>query len=165
VTRAALTTPAGRPAGVGDPGPRTRARLAGVLAAVAGIGAAIAAYLTYTKLGGGVPICGPLGGCETVQTSEYSTVLGVPVSAFGLAYSLTVLTAVAAWWRSGDRRLVMGAYLLGLIGVVAVAYLVFLQLAVIHAICAWCMAYDATVVVGFVGAAVAYRRTVPPDGQ
>jgi uncharacterized membrane protein len=150
--------PSANAEGVLDSGPATRTRSAAVLAAIAVFGIVVALYLTYVKLSGGVPICGPLGGCETVQTSEYSTVLGIPVSAFGLAYSTLMLGLVGGWWRSGDRRFLMGAYMLGLTGVVAVAYLVFLQVAVIHAVCAWCMAFDASVVVGFVATAVAYRR-------
>lgn len=151
-------TPSAIAEGVLDSGPAARARTAAVLAAIAAFGVAVASYLTYVKLSGGVPVCGPLGGCETVQTSEYSTVLGIPVSVFGLAYSITMLALVGGWWRTGDRRLLMGAYVLGLSGVVAVAYLVFLQVAVIHALCAWCVAFDASVVVGFGATVVAYRR-------
>jgi uncharacterized membrane protein len=136
-----------------------RGRTAAVLGAIAAIGAAIALYLTVVKLTGGVPTCGPLAGCETVQTSVYSTLFGIPVSLFGLAYQLTMLGLVLGWWRTGDRRALLGAYLLGLTGLLVVGYLVYLQLAVIGAICTWCMAFDTTVVLGFVGAVIAYVRS------
>jgi uncharacterized membrane protein len=152
-------TPSATAEGVLDVTPATRTRASAVLAAIAVFGIAVASYLTYVKLSGGVPLCGPLGGCETVQTSEYSTVLGIPVSAFGLAYSITMLALVGGWWRSGDRRFLMGAYALGLTGVIVVACLVFLQIAVIHAVCAWCMAFDASVVLGFIATVIAYRRS------
>jgi uncharacterized membrane protein len=158
-------TPSATAGGVVAIAPATRTRAAAVLAAIAVFGIAVASYLTYVKLSGGVPLCGPLAGCETVQTSEYSTVLGIPVSAFGLAYSITMLALVGGWWRSGDRRFLMGAYMIGLTGVVAVAYLVFLQLAVIHAVCAWCMAFDASVVLGFVATVIAYRRSGSASGR
>jgi uncharacterized membrane protein len=132
-----------------------------VLATIASIGAVIATYLTIVKLTGGVPTCGPLAGCETVQSSQYSTLLGIPISAFGLAYQLAMLALVLGWFRTGDRRALLGAYLLGLTGVIVAAYLVYLQVAVIGAICTWCVAFDTTVVLGFVGAVVAYARSTP----
>jgi uncharacterized membrane protein len=111
------------------------------------------------KLTGGVPACGPLAGCETVQTSDYSTILGIPVSVFGLAYQLTILGLVLAWWRTGERRALMATYALGLVGVAFAAYLVYLQLFVIGAVCTWCAAFDALVIAGFVASVVTYVRT------
>jgi uncharacterized membrane protein len=136
-----------------------RGRYAAVLVAIALFGLAVAGYLTFVKLTGGTVVCGPLGGCETVQTSEYSTVLGIPVSVYGMGYATAVLAAVLVWWRTGDRRALLVTYLLGLLGTMAVAYLVYLQLFVIQALCVWCMAFDTSVVVGFVAAIVVYRRT------
>ena len=113
--------------------------------AIAAIGLAISAYLTVTKLAGGSPICGPLQGCETVDASAYSTILGIPTAAYGIAYSLTLIVATAAWWRSGDRRILLAAYALSLIGVVMEGFFVYLQVAVIHAVCVWCAGYGLTV--------------------
>jgi len=149
---------AGGTAAVVDATTAVRGRYAAVLAGIALFGLAVAGYLTWVKVSGGTVVCGPLGGCETVQTSEYSTVLGIPVSVYGMGYMVGVLAAVLAWWRTGDRRALLGTYVLGLLGTMAVAYLVYLQLFVIHAICAWCMAFDTTVVAGFIAAIVIYRR-------
>ncbi len=132
-----------------------------MLATIAAIGAVIAAYLTVVKLAGGVPTCGPLAGCETVQTSSYSTLFGIPISAFGLGYQLAMLALVVGWFRTGDRRALLGAYVLGLTGVIVAAYLIYLQVAVIGAICTWCVAFDTTVVLGFLGAVAAYARSSP----
>jgi uncharacterized membrane protein len=137
----------------------TRGRYAAILAGIALAGTAIAAYLTWVKLTGGVPACGPLAGCETVQTSDYSTIMGIPVSVLGLAYQLTILALVVTWWRTGDRRALMATYALGLVGVAFAAYLVYLQLFVIGAVCTWCAAFDALVVAGFIAAVVTYVRT------
>lgn len=131
-----------------------------VMLAIAVIGLAIAAYLTVTKLAGGSPICGPLQGCETVDASVYSSILGVPTAAFGILYSLTLLVATAAWWRMADRRFLLAAYALSLAGVVVEAFFVYLQVAVIHAVCVWCAAYGLTVVAGFVANIIALRRPV-----
>ena len=49
---------------------------------VAGVG--IAGYLTYVHYAGLHPICGISHGCETVQTSVYSNLFGIPVALLGL---------------------------------------------------------------------------------
>ena len=47
-----------------------------ILAVLDLIGLCIALYLSLVELGGGVPYCGPLHGCETVALSEYSRIWG-----------------------------------------------------------------------------------------
>ena len=136
-----------------------RRRVGLTLAVLATAGLLIAAYLAAVKLTGGIPVCGPLRGCETVNTSPYSELLGIPVALFGVLFSALVLVAALAWWRTGDRRALYAAYGLGLAGMVAMAYLTYLELFVIGAVCVWCVAYAVTVVAGWVGAALALRGT------
>jgi len=146
-----------------QPGPARwpfRVRRAGLLGALlAAFGAAIAGYLTVVKLAGELPVCGPLHGCETVATSPYSEILGIPVAIFGVGLSLAIVALDLAWWRTGDRRALLGAYGLGLAGVVVVGYLTALELFVIHAVCAWCAAYAGLMVLGWLSTAVAMRRS------
>lgn len=125
---------------------------------VALVGSAISAYLLIVKLGGGTAVCPIGGGCETVQDSVYATILGVPVAALGLGYSLAVAFAGFVWWRTGERRALVAAYILGIVGTLFEAYLVYLELFVIEAVCAWCVAYGVTVIGGLVLAALAMRR-------
>jgi uncharacterized membrane protein len=134
-------------------------RLALVLAALAGVGLAIAAYLTIRKLAGEAPVCVVGGGCEVVDASPYSVILGIPTAAFGVAWSGFALAAALTWRRSGDRRVLLALYAGGLIATIVEAYLVYLQLFVIQALCTWCVAYGATVVLGWMGAVVAVRST------
>jgi uncharacterized membrane protein len=128
------------------------------------IGLVVAAYLAITKLTGGAPVCGPLQGCETVASSEYSEVFGVPVAVFGVGFSIALAAFAAAWWRWSDRRALLGAYALGLLGTLVVAGLTYLELFVIHAVCVYCVAYAVTVVSGFLLAVVA-MRTSPESGS
>jgi uncharacterized membrane protein len=134
-----------------------RLGIAGILIALAG--AAIAGYLTLVKLAGELPVCGPLHGCETVATSSYSDLGGIPTAAFGVGLSLLLAGAQLRWWRLGDRRGALVAYGIGLAGLVVVAYLTYLELFVIGAICAWCVAYAITIVGGWIVAALALRET------
>jgi uncharacterized membrane protein len=128
------------------------------IAIVAAVGVAISAYLLIVHVAGGVPVCGPGGGCEAVQTSPYSELFGVPVAAFGVVFSTVVLLAGIVWLRRRDRRALYVAYALGLLGTLMEAYFVYLQLAVIKATCPWCLGYGVTVVLGLVLAGLAVRR-------
>jgi len=129
-------------------------QLAGAIA-----GVIIAGYLAAIRLAGGLPVCVPGGGCETVALSEYSSLFGVPVAVLGLGYSIVLATTVVGWLVIGSRRPLYAAYALGLFGVVFVTYLTYLELFVIHAVCAWCVAYAISIVVTFVATAAAVWRT------
>jgi uncharacterized membrane protein len=134
-----------------------RSRLAVALGVVGVIGLGISLYLSWTKLTGALPICGPSGGCETVDSSPYSVVAGIPVALFGVLNSAAVVVLAAWWARTRSRRAAYGAYALGLTGTLIEAYLVYLELFVIHAICIWCVAYGITVVLGFAIAVLMVR--------
>lgn len=128
-----------------------------ILVAVAGL--AIAGYLLATRLLGGPPVCVVGSGCDEVQSSEYATVLGIPVAAYGVAFSSAVAVAGIAWLRAGDRRALFAAWGLGIVGTLGAAYLTYLELFVIEAICSWCVAYAVSVVAGLVLAGLALRAT------
>jgi uncharacterized membrane protein len=68
-----------------------------------------------------------------------------------------------AWWRTADRRALLGAYGLGLLGCFVVAGLTYLELFVIHAVCIYCVTFAVTVVAGFLVAAATVRRTPEAD--
>jgi len=137
----------------------TAGRSGPVSAGLALVGLLIAGYLAWTRLSGGLPVCGPLHGCETVALSPYSELFGIPVALFGLAFSAVLTGLAVAWWRRADRRALIGLYGLGLLGVLFVAYLTYLELFVIGAICVWCAGYAVSVVVGWIVAALALRRS------
>ena len=129
-----------------------------LLVAIDVVGLVIAAYLATVELGGGVPYCGPLRGCETVAQSEYSRIAGVPVAVYGVVLTLLMLGLALAWIRTSAPRLLDAIYGLSLIGVMFEAYFLFLELFVIHAVCVWCTAYGVTVVARFVVAWWLWRR-------
>jgi uncharacterized membrane protein len=137
----------------------TRRTLGPAITIATAAGLAIAAYLLVTRLTGGLPACGGYGGCDVVALSEYATFLGLPVALYGVGFSTVTLALSLAWWRGGDRRALLAAYGLGLLGVIAVAYLTYLELFVIEAVCLWCAAYAAAVVVAWLLATVAVIRT------
>ncbi|HYM84973.1 MAG TPA: vitamin K epoxide reductase family protein [Candidatus Dormibacteraeota bacterium] len=141
---------------------RPAGRLAPVLVLLAIAGLLIAGYLLAVRLAGELPACPISGGCETVQSSEYSAIAGVPVAGVGVAYSIVLVVATVGWWRLGDRRALYVAYGLGLLGTLMVGYLTYLELFVIRAVCTWCVAYGLTVVLGWLGA-IASLRSAPAN--
>ena len=107
-------------------------RASGVLAA---IGGGIAGYLTYVHYAGLQPVCGISHGCETVQTSEYAYLAGIPVAPFGLVTYIAVLASACS--RS-DRALLSG-FGLSLLGCAFSGYLTYREVFTIHAVCSWCV--------------------------
>lgn len=113
------------------------------------VGLLIASYLSVVELSGGVPVCGPLRGCETVAASEYSEILGIPVAVYGVVLSLVLLALAIAWTRT-DRPVLLDAhYGLSLVGVIFEIYFIGLQIFVIEAVCVWCTAYGISLILRF----------------
>ena len=106
-------------------------------AVLASLGAAISAYILYVRETDGSLVCST-GGCETVQSSSYAELLGVPIAALGLAGFLVLL--VAALSRGDFARLVNAT--VALAAFLFAAYLLAVQLVVLDAICQWCVATD-----------------------
>jgi uncharacterized membrane protein len=147
--------------------PRRRGRFGAVMIVLALVGLGVASYLLAVRVIGEPPTCGPIKGCETVASSPYATVLGVPVALFGVGFSSILAAASLAWWRMADRRALYAAYGLGLAGLLAVAYLTYLEVAVIGAICIWCVTYAVTIAAGWAIASAAAWLTSdrpPPAG-
>jgi uncharacterized membrane protein len=130
------------------------------LLALSAAGLLIALYLSWTRLAGGLPACGPVRGCDTVALSEYSAIVGVPVAYLGAAFSTVLLGAVLVWLGRGERVALQAAYGLATLGVVFVAYLTYLELFVIHAICVWCVGYAVAVVGAWILLAVELRSSL-----
>jgi uncharacterized membrane protein len=104
-------------------------------AVLASLGAAISAYVLYVRETDGSLVCST-GGCETVQSSSYAELLGLPVAALGLAGFLVLLVAALArgeWAGLVNATVALAAFLFA-------AYLLAVQLVVIDAICQWCVA-------------------------
>lgn len=107
---------------------------------VATIGLLDAAYLTYVHYDGlkALVCLGAHDGhssCETVQSSVYSTVDGVPVALLGLIGYITLFATLLIRGEAG-RAL---TFLVALIGFGFSAYLTYRELFSIHEICEWCV--------------------------
>lgn len=138
-------------------------------AALALVGLMVSTYLLLYKLGlVGSLKCVGSGGCERVNTSRWSALLGVPVAAYGVAGYL-VLLAIALYGLREDQlpRPRATRWLAGLaaLGVLFSLYLLALELFVIHAVCLWCSVSGIVILAIFVVAAASLPRVSPAPGR
>jgi len=133
-----------------------------ILALLAVVGICIALYLTLYKVGViGVLSCS-LGSCETVNTSKWSTLLGIPVAAWGLgAYIALLLLAMIGSGEAREASVPISRLIVALAGwsVLFSAFLTYQELFVIHAICVWCLS-NAVLWVVILALSVVDLRTV-----
>jgi uncharacterized membrane protein len=109
-----------------------------VAAATALVGLADSIYLTVKHLTAEPVPCSLISGCETVLTSSYAEIAGVPLAAFGAAayfgaFSLAMLGAFGnrtAWFLFGIMSVGMAGFTL---------WLLYLQAFVIGAFCQFCL--------------------------
>jgi uncharacterized membrane protein len=105
--------------------------------AVTLIGLGVASYLTYIHYAGIKPLCGRNGGgCEIVQTSEYSKLVGVPVALIGLLGYVSILASLLAPENETTR---FATVVFTVVGFGFSAYLTYRELFSIHHICEWCV--------------------------
>ncbi len=106
------------------------------IAGVSLVGVAIATYLVYVHYAGIEPICAAGGGgCEKVQTSDYSKLAGIPVAVLGLIGYVAIL---ASLFVRGDLGRMAGAAI-ALSGFGFSLYLTYREIFTIEAICQWCV--------------------------
>ncbi len=120
----------------------------GALAVLAMVGMGISAYLTYTHYADQPIACGGLGEWETVQNSEYATLIGIPVALLGILFCAGLL-AVAVWRLArlplAEEWAPLAAFSLTLMGVAFATYLTYIELFVLEALCIWCLALAAAI--------------------
>jgi uncharacterized membrane protein len=134
-------------------------RLRAAILALSTLGAGIAAYLTAAHLAH-VRVACATGGCETVQTSRYAELAGVPVAALGLGAYL-LLGASAAFGADLARAAGLAVALSGLVFAV---YLLYIQAAVLDAYCQRCLASDAIMLLLVPATLLRVVRVDPPGG-
>lgn len=115
-----------------------------VLAAVfAMIGLGDSVYLTVHHYTGEKVPCSLVTGCETVLSSQYAEMFGIPTAAFGaIAYFVVFSLAILTLYGNRAMWNLLGAF----VSVMAVftLYLIYLQAFVIEAFCQFCLISAAT---------------------
>ena len=115
-----------------------------LIAAIVALGGLVdAIYLTIHHLTGVNVQCSVVSGCETVLSSDYATISGIPLALFG-AIAYFVVFSLATLAAFGNHR----AWQLLSVAVVLMAiftvWLLYLQAFVIGAFCQFCLISAAT---------------------
>ena len=110
-----------------------------VLFALAIAGIALTAYLTYTAWFGEHPaFCGADSGCDLVQSSRWSKLLGMPMSLWGL---LTYAVLARSLWRLRSRPSAWRfAMMVAFVGAGVSWFLTTVSILQIEATCMYCLA-------------------------
>ena len=111
-------------------------KIIAIAAALAGLADSV--YLTIHHYTAEPVPCSLISGCETVLTSEYAVIGGMPLAALGAAayfaaFSLALLAAFGnrtAWTLFGVQSIIMAA---------VTVWLLYLQASVIEAFCQFCL--------------------------
>jgi uncharacterized membrane protein len=124
-------------------------RVALVVLALAGF--LISFYLALSHYRHLIPPCYVTSGCESVVTSRFSTILGVPLSLIGAVF-FAVMFYLGIGLIAAPRRVVVRAYeLLAFAGILAAVALFLLQAVVLRAYCTYCLATEVIALLIWVG--------------
>jgi uncharacterized membrane protein len=98
-------------------------------------------YLVWVKFTDQYALCGPIGNCESVNTSQYSEIWGIPIALLGAgAYIVIIILLLLE-----NRSELMGEYSplivfgISLIGVLYSIYLTYVEVVILRAICPYCV--------------------------
>jgi uncharacterized membrane protein/thiol-disulfide isomerase/thioredoxin len=147
----AARNPAARP-----PRPTTPPDLP--VAALAAAGLLVTGYLSYAALTSATPaFCTEGSGCDLIQQSQWSTLLGLPIALWGFAtYALLLLLALLP--QSRLRRW-QRSWSVAFVGVAISSYLTIAGVWSLQAVCAWCLL--SLLMIGAILLLVSWRR--PPS--
>lgn len=126
------------------------------------VGIFVAGYLSFVEVTETEAVCGPIGDCNSVQSSPYAHLFGIlPIGILGLMGYVAILLG---WvlkkygpesWRDSLTILIWG---MAFFGVVFSIYLTYLEPFVIGATCMWCISSAIIITMQFWAASEPVRR-------
>ena len=110
-----------------------------LIAVISFLGFLDASYLAAKYYLGGPLPCSILDGCDTVTTSKYSAIAGVPVALLGAVYYLIIFVLAISYLESKKDKLMFLISRFTVIGFLASLWFVYLQVFVLKALCLYCL--------------------------
>lgn len=110
-----------------------------LIAILAFLGFLIATYLTILHYKNALPPCAITHGCETVLTSKFATVFGVPLALLGSLFYTSVIAACILTFHHPKRIFSNAIFLIASTGVLVSIVLFYIQLALIKNFCQYCV--------------------------
>ena len=109
-----------------------------ILFIIALVGFADASFLTIEHYENRIPPC-TTAGCETVLTSAYSNILGIPVALLGMIYYLLISIGLFAHIEGKHEPSLRAVLLITVCGFIMSIWFVAVQAFVIHSYCLYCL--------------------------
>lgn len=79
--------------------------------------------------------------CESVTTSSYSQILGIPVAVLGLVFFIAMLVfQLPQAWRLTNKLVLYGRLAFSVSGILVALWLIFVEFQKLHEICLYCTA-------------------------
>jgi len=115
------------------------------------------AYLSSRHISGESVACGITNGCDSVLTSKYSEIFGVPLAFAGLAYYFIILIFAFIYAANGSSSILRALASITGTGLAASAYFVYLQFFIIGSICTYCIGSAITTFILFILSITLYK--------
>lgn len=100
-------------------------------------------YLTILHYKHVIPPCTIALGCETVLTSQFSTIFGIPIALFGSLFFLSLIILLLLGFLRYFKILI-------LLGLLVSVNLFFIQAFVLHAFCQYCLLSEVIILAIFI---------------
>ncbi len=117
-----------------------------------------ATYLTILHYKNAFPPCTVTRGCETVLTSQYSVILGVPISLLGSLFYLLVMFFALVLLLDKRKIFGRGLFLTAFFGLFVSAVLFFVQFFILKAFCQYCLLSEVISIAIFVACSLLYSK-------
>jgi uncharacterized membrane protein len=127
-------------------------RLSQLTIALTIIGLLVSIYMTIYKLFPDSNMCIGSGGCESVNSSRYSEVSGIPVAIFGIGGYVAILAVLLLEKRNrfikeNGSMLFFG---LSITGFLFTVWLIYVEIALLKALCPFCLTSQVAMTVIFI---------------
>ena len=132
-------------------------------AIVSFVGMADTIYVTINHYKGIIPPCTLLNGCETVLTSKYSEVFGVPIALFGALFYSAVFLFSLAYLKTKNNKIIIVFLVLTALAFLMSLFFIYLQFFVIKAVCEYCLTSAAASIILFATSVFMARRVASDD--
>ncbi len=118
-------------------------RVRRLIVALSVLGVGIAGYLSWVKLTDTEAVCGGIGNCSSVQSSQYAYIFGIPVAYLGLLLYILLLAAAVYNLRAPETQQSwseLAVFGIAVAGTTFSAYLTYTEVFLLKEICPWCVA-------------------------
>ncbi len=121
------------------------------------IGFSDATFLTVKHYQNVIPPC-TIGGCESVLSSSYAKIFGIPVALMGAIYYLAILFSVFIFLDTKKEKYLRFPMMISFIGLLSAIWFSFLQLFIIKAFCPYCVVSAISSTAIFITAVYSIRK-------